>query len=413
MELFGMKFFSQRREATVPGDSSSGNKPEAASAKVRTNAVHINGQMAAFTVAEFARAIQLRAQTFARAQFEYQICTSADVWKKGTWGKRQGLNYMLHVKPNSYQNAQQMWEMASRISDLSHNGICVIYAPGMSNDNIVGLYPCQGQWNDFDNTYTISNEKLHICGETVPASECIVLSNGYGMSMLTMLRRDLETSATATEFNKDTLAKGGTFKAIVKQEQTGSLLSGMDGFDDDEVEKNFEDINRQFREGNDFIYDPSAANITQISQSFQDLQLPQTKDQCIGSVCRVTGVPLPLMFLSTNAVYKSVDDAFHTFIGLTLEPRWREIILELNSKALSAYDYGRIRYWVNTTALCLDSDKSKADTMSVLVNAGILTPNEARHRMNLEAKEGGDTLKDPKANTNTLSNGIGEKGGEE
>ena len=156
MELFGMKFFSQRREATATGDSSSGNKPEAACAKVRTNAVHINGQMAAFTVAEFARAIQLRAQTFARAQFEYQICTSADVWKKGTWGKRQGLNYMLHVKPNSYQNAQQMWEMASRISDLSHNGICVIYAPGMSNDNIVGLYPCQGQWNDFDNTYTIS-----------------------------------------------------------------------------------------------------------------------------------------------------------------------------------------------------------------------------------------------------------------
>lgn len=407
MEMFGMRFFSQHREQE-------NHKPsqETARAKVRSNAVSINGRMAAFTVAEFARAIQLRAQTFARAQIQYQVCTKNDVWVKGTWGKRQGLNYMLHVKPNTYQNAQQMWSMASRISDLSNNGICVIYAPGMSKDDILGIYPCVGQWNFHDNTYTISNEKLKIYGEVVPASECIVLSNGYGMSMLSMLRRDLETSATAAEFSKDTLSKGGTFKAIVKQEQTGSLLSGMDGFDDEEVERNFEDINRQFREGNDFIYDPSAAQVTQISQSFQDLQLPQTRDACVGSVARVTGVPLPLLYVNTNAVYKSTDDAFHVFIGLTMQPRWDEVMMELNAKALTASDYGRIRYWVMTDHLCLDSDKSKADCMSVLVNSGVITPNEARHKMNLGARDDGNVLHEPKANTNTKSNGT-EKGGTE
>lgn len=417
MELFGINIQTsasvrEQRETATRLLREAEERSEKASARVRSNVVSV-GQSNADMVGAFSRALDLRAKTLAQACIEFQTLVGT-TWRKAMRGDFRYLNFMLHCKPNSYQNAQEMWEMASRICDLSANGMCAIWAPGMASGDIVGLYPCFANWNVQTNEYTVSNTELNIAGKTVSADEVIVLRNGYGKSMVTMLRRQLELDATADEFSKNTFAKGGTFKAIVKQEATGSLLSGMDGFDDDEVRNNFEDINRQFSEGNDFIYDPSASQLFQIQQSYQDLQVNMSHDRVTHCIAMVTGVPQPLLFQNTNAVYKNTDDAYHVFVGLTCKPRWNYICQELNAKFLGEEFYDKRRFCANTESLCLDSDKSKADTYSVLVNAGIMTPNEARTCYNLEAKDGGDQLKEPKSNTNTASNGgTSKKGGEE
>lgn len=394
MDNFFTNWFRREAPEAAPVES----KPQTV-AKVRSNDVNI-GAGNADTVAAFAHAMDLRRKTFARARFEYQACTAEDIWKKNTYGDKAHLNWLLHVKPNPYQNARQMWEMAGDIRDLSHNGLCCIYAPGMSRGRITALYPCTADWNNIDNTYNISNTNLNIQAQNVPASEVIVLRNGYGKSLVTVLKRTLEISATADNMNKDTLGKGGTFKAIVKQEVTSASLSGIDGFDDKEMEVNTDAISKQFEDGADFIYDPSAAAITQITQSFQDLQVLSTKDKMTEDVGRVTGTPLPLMFCSTNAVYKSADDALHTYVELTMRPFWDDVVLELNSKFLGVADYGERRFAVDVSHICIDSDKTKADTASVLVNAGIITQNEARHKLNLVARPEGDKLNTPKSNTN-------------
>lgn len=393
----------QRREATTTAPTDK-KAAEAAGVRVQSHTVSV-GLSNADTIAAFSRAIDLRAKTLAQAQIEFQAYQGG-TWRKYMYGGSQSLNYTLHCRPNSYQNAQEMWEMASRICDLSHNGMCAIYAPGMSEGQVLGLYPCFASWNQMTNEYTVSNEHLNIFGRTVDADEVIILRNGYGKSMVSVLRRQLELDATADEFSKNTFAKGGTFKAIVKQEVTSSALSGIDALDDEEVERNFDDINRQFREGNDFIYDPSASQLFQIQQSYQDLQVNMSHDRVTHCVAMVTGVPQPLLFQNTNAVYKNTDDAYHVFVGLTCKPRWNSICQELNAKYLGESYYELRRFSAETKHLCLDSDKSKADTMSVLVNAGIMTPNEARRDYNLEALEGGDTLKEPKG-----GNPGTEKGG--
>ena len=402
MRLFNFNF--QKREEPQEPEK----KKDGAKAKVRTNAVSI-GETNAGTVASFSHAIDLRAKTFARGMLEVQMRTPDGVWKKCSGEEYQKLHYMLQVRPNIYQSAAQMWEMASRIADLSHEGLCGIWAPGLSRGTIRDLTPCTAEWQETTNTYVLNNVKMNVNSIEVKAEDVILISNGYGCSLITLLKRTLELAATAEQFNRDTLAKGGTFKAIVKQETAGSVLQGMDALDDDEVEANFDEINRQFREGNDFIYDPSAAQITQISQSFQDLQLPNTKDGCIGDIARVCGIPLPLMFLSTNAVYKSIDDAWHTFKELTMQPKWDALAQELNGKYLSYLDYDKFRFHVLSDAICLDSDKNRADRLSVLVNAGVITPNEARKTLNLGSAAGGDQLHEPKSNKTPAN---GEKGGE-
>ena len=402
MRLFNFNF--QKREEPQEPEK----KKDGAKAKVRTNAVSI-GEANAGTVASFSHAIDLRAKTFARGMLEVQMRTPDGVWKKCSGEEYQKLHYMLQVRPNIYQSAAQMWEMASRIADLSSSGLCGIWAPGLSRGNIRDLTPCTAEWQETTNTYVLNNVRMNVNSIEVKAEDVILISNGYGCSLVTLLKRTLELAATADQFNRDTLAKGGTFKAIVKQETAGSVLQGMDALDDDEVEANFDEINRQFREGNDFIYDPSAAQITQISQSFQDLQLPNTKDGCIGDIARVCGIPLPLMFLSTNAVYKSIDDAWHTFKELTMQPKWDALEQELNGKYLNYLDYDRFRFHVLSDAICLDSDKNRADRLSVLVNAGVITPNEARKTLNLGSAAGGDQLHEPKSNKTPAN---GEKGGE-
>ena len=403
MGLFNFKF--QKREEPQEPDK---KKQDGAKAKVRANAVSI-GEANAGTVASFSHAIDLRAKTFARGMLELQMRTPDGVWQKCGGDEVKKLHYMLQVRPNIYQSAAQMWEMASRIADLSHEGLCGIWAPGLSRGTIRGLTPCTAEWLETTNTYVLNNVKMNVNSIEVKAEDVILVSNGYGCSLIALLKRTLELAATADQFNRDTLAKGGTFKAIVKQETSGSVLQGMDALDDEEVEANFDEINRQFREGNDFIYDPSAAQITQISQSFQDLQLPNTKDGCIGDIARVCGVPLPLMFLSTNAVYKSIDDAWHTFKELTMQPKWDALEQELNGKYLNYLDYDKFRFHVLSSSICLDSDKNRADRLSVLVEAGVITPNEARKTLNLGKAAGGDQLKEPKSNTTPSD---GEKGGE-
>lgn len=400
-----MGFFNfLKREEQEPDKK----KQDGAKAKVRTNAVSV-GEHNAATVASFGHAIDLRAKTFARGMLECQMRTPDGVWKKCGGDLYQKLHYQLQVRPNIYQSAAQMWEMASRIADLSETGLCGIWAPGLSRGNIRELLPCKASWQETTNTYILNNVKMNVNSIEVQSGDVILISNGFGTSLVTLLKRTLELAATADQFNRDTLAKGGTFKAIVKQETSSSVLQGMDALDDSEVEANFDEINRQFREGNDFIYDPSAAQITQISQSFQDLQLPNTKDGCIGDIARICGIPLPLMFLSTNAVYKSIDDAWHTFKELTMQPKWSALEQELNGKYLNFLDYDRFRFHVLSDEICLDSDKNRAERLSVLVNAGIITPNEARKCINLGEAAGGDKLKEPKGNKTPSE---GEKGGE-
>lgn len=406
----GLFNFTRKREAVaeLPQQQVEEKKKDGANGKIKANVVSIGAENAG-TVAAFSHAIDLRAKTFARGVLELQMRTPEGTWRKCLGGDFNKLHYLLQVRPNIYQSAAQMWEMASRIADLSNSGLCGIWAPGLSTGNIRTLIPCTATWQETTNTYILNNVKMNVCSIAVKAEDVILVGNGYGRSLIDLLISTLELSATADKFNRDTLAKGGTFKAIVKQETSSSVLQGMDALDDTEVEANFDEINRQFKEGNDFIYDPSAAQITQISQSFQDLQLPNTKDGCIGDIARVCGIPLPLMFLSTNAVYKSIDDAWHTFKELTMQPKWDALEQELGGKYLNWLDYDKFRFHVLSDSLCLDSDKSRAERLNILVGGGIITPNEARFDLNLGNIAGGDTLREPKA----AKTPSGEKGGEE
>lgn len=336
-------------------------------------------------VAAFYHAIGLRATTAARACLKYERYIDGK-WEEFDYGEYRRLNWLLQVRPNAIMTADQMWKLAFRMRDLEGSaGIYIRY----KGAEVQELIPVHLIWNQLDNTFTCRSDEFNKQWNNVSAEHVIILKGvvtaGYplGRSLLHYARQTLSTAATAESLCLDVMSKGGTFKAIVKQEQQINGLQGLATLDDKEVEKNTDNIGEQFAEGKDFIYDPSASQITPITQSFQDLQVDLQRNKAIEDIARFTGVPLPLMFCATNAVYKSIDDAWHTFKTLTIEPLLEEVEQELNSKILNDKDFGKFRFRFDTSSLCLDSDKGKAEVAQIYINAGVKTRDEVRQELNL------------------------------
>ena len=344
----------------------------------------------AMKVGAFYHALDLRATTAARATLKYERYAGGK-WQENDYGSNRRLNWLLQVRPNELMTATQMWKLAFRMRDVE--GCAGIYIDEKGGE-IERLVPVHLTWDPVNFQYTIqSDEFMSLSGKTVSADKVVVLKGvvtpGWplGRSLLHYAKETLSLAATAESLCLDVMSKGGTFRAIVKQEQQISGLQGLSNLDDNEVKKNTDSISEQFAEGKDFIFDPSASNVTPITQSFQDLQVDLQRNKAIEDIARFTGVPLPLMFCATNAVYKSIDDAWHTFLELTIKPLLEEVEQELNAKLLTPGDHGAWRFRFDTSHLCLDSDKSKAETAQIYVNCGVKTVNEVREELNLEPRE--------------------------
>ena len=393
-----MGFFRifHKREA-VPSSTGEGQKPSGAS--VRAKLVNIGANEGALSLTPVLHAINLRATTAARAVLEYQRMADG-AWSPFLQGNTQARmnNYLLQVKPNRMQSAKQMWEMFYRMCDIY--GRAALHLMKDSSGEIMAVWPCKANFLPTSNTWMLTNPMLNTSTE-VDANDCIIIkamatpNHPDGISLLSYAARVLSLGATAEQFALDTMAKGGTFKGILKQESAMGGLQGFDNISDDEAKKVASSIQDQWDNGADIATDPSAGNLQQVSQSFQDLQVPTIMDKTTEAVARLFGVPLPLMYTSTNAVYKSVDDAWHTFETLTIRPILEEVEQEFNGKVLNQYDFGKFRFKFNTANLCLDSDKSKAEIDKIYVDAGIKTVNEVRKKLGMGAiqempKKGGE-----------------------
>ena len=361
-----------------------------AGAVVPSRRVYVNNGDRAMKVGAFYHALDLRATTAARATLKYERYAGGK-WQENDYGSNRRLNWLLQVRPNELMTADQMWKLAFMMRDVE--GCAGIYIDEKGGE-IERLVPVHLTWDPVNFQYTIqSDEFKSLSGKTVSADKVVVLKGvvtpGWplGRSLLHYAKETLSLAATAESLCLDVMSKGGTFRAIVKQEQQISGLQGLSNLDDKEVKKNTDSISEQFAEGKDFIFDPSASNVTPITQSFQDLQVDLQRNKAIEDIARFTGVPLPLMFCATNAVYKSIDDAWHTFLELTIKPLLEEVEQELNAKLLTPGDHGSWRFCFDVSDLCLDSDKSKAETAQIYVNCGVKTVNEVREELNLEPRE--------------------------
>lgn len=397
-----MGFFTNifKREASSSGSNS--QKKETGGSSVPSRRVYINDAGKALEVAAFNHAVNLRSTTAARAVLWFERKTPAGTWEPFVRGSEEyrHLNWLLNVRPNDRMTALQAWKRVYELRDLEGSaGLLLVRTDGGRIDSII---PVSLTWNTLNNTYAARSDEFCKSWSNVSSMDVIVIRGRYcpgyvnGRSMADMMRRTLSLAATAEAMCLDVVSKGGTFKAIIKQEESLTGLQGLASLNDEEMQRHTNTLSEQMADGKDFLYDSSAASITPITQSFQDLQIDLQRAKTIEDIARFMDVPLPLMYCSTNAVYKSIDDAWHTFKQLTIDPMLEDVRQELTAKLLTEAEGDRFRFRFDTTFLCLDSDANKATTARNKVDGGIVTVNEARRDLGLPPVPGGDTLRQPR-----------------
>ena len=343
-------------------------------------------------------AMRLRADALAVSKLSFQRRNTAgrfwEEWNEGPHsGQWRRLNWMLQVRPNRWQNATQMWQLLSWMSDGLGNA--AIYLRRMpSTGEILEMEPCT-----FSVVYGTPSDPRYIVQpvfsltsfETEPRN--VILLNQASAtrnslrvhSLVDVACQALTRYATASGLVLSMAGKGNQKRFIVKQDTGNGGYSGMNGYDDSEVKKGVEDMNEQYRSNADFIFDEFATQLTEISQSYQDVVSPTLlmRAQEIEEIGRCFGVPGPLMFAQTNSVYKSTDDAWKLFQNITVEPLLMSIEDEFACKVLSEDLYDVCRFHFERHAMCLEGDKAKAETRKIYVDAGIMSADEVREELNL------------------------------
>jgi HK97 family phage portal protein len=117
-------------------------------------------------------------------------------------------------------------------------------------------------------------------------------------------------------------------------------------------------------------------------------ELIQAREQIVNEVARIFRVPAHLIHSKDGSnVYSNIESNGLAFIRHTLLPYIRRI-----EDALTTLLPGRQLVKLDTEEYARGDLFSRVRTYQVAISSGLMTPNEARHKLDMESYEGGDNF---------------------
>lgn len=131
-----------------------------------------------------------------------------------------------------------------------------------------------------------------------------------------------------------------------------------------------------------------------ISLSPQDIELLSSRKFQISEICRWYGVPSVMVNDNNGSTVwgSGIEQIVAGFYKLTLRPLLEKIESSIHAHLLRPIDRGRIEVEFDFDALLRADLKSRYESYRVGINAGVITPNEARKWEHLPPEPGGDKL---------------------
>jgi HK97 family phage portal protein len=133
---------------------------------------------------------------------------------------------------------------------------------------------------------------------------------------------------------------------------------------------------------------------SKISLSIKDADLIEALRFSVEEVSRIYGIDPSMLGYSQNTSFATAAEMRRAFLSSTLKPLLIRVADAFNEALLSSdeQDQGlRIEF----DAADFGAGKELAETLSTLVNSGILTANESRNRMGLPDFDAGDIPRVP------------------
>lgn len=299
---------------------------------------------------------------------------------------------LMNYQPNRYQTRTEFFE--SLMVNLVTDGNCYCAIERDTNGRIVSLLPlmsgqvCMTLLADGSRTYEYKTENNTV---RVFSEQSIwhlkLFGNGLtGLSPLSHAAQSLGI-AIATEARVTKLSQSGG--------KTNGILMVDHKLTPDQreaVRLNFDELT----EGNADKLFVLEANMKfeRTSLTPQDMQLFENRRFQIEDVARFMGVPSILIndTAGTTAWGSGIAQIMEGFYKLNLRPYLERFESSIVRNLLDRKEWGTIEIEFDFDAILRADYATRVKTQSAAVNAGLLTPNEARRQEGREPKDGGDEI---------------------
>lgn len=308
---------------------------------------------------------------------------------------------MLNERPNRHMTASVFWGFMEDCRNDAGNGYAWIDTRNPRRPQLWPLDPA-GVTVYYDNACLLANAPevwyrvATPTGSMVIGSEEIIHVKSHntrdglvGIPVREQLAATIEGNAKAQAYINKLYESGMTSKLVLQY--TGSLSDanvealreGIENYAKGELKKGLENI----------IPMPVGMSLTPLNLKLADSQFLEIKQYTALQIASAFGVKPYQIGDYTKSSYASAEAQQLSFLVDTLLFIVKQYEEEIGYKLLSDDEAAQGYHVKFNTAVILRADQqTQINTLSTAVSSFLMTPNEARERLDLPAKEGGDQL---------------------
>lgn len=315
--------------------------------------------------------------------------------------RKHELYYILHSRPNPYMTASSFWSTVE--FNRNHYGNAYVWIQGAGKDMKLWILPSNDVEVWYDDAKILADQPdiyyKYSAGEKVITfgSEEILhfkssntLDGIIGVSVQDQLKMTIGGAVKSQKMLNSMYESGFTAKAVLQY--TGNL-------NDENVQSFVDGIERYAKGGlsdddiKNIIPIPLGSQLTPLNVKLGDNQFIEVKQYTALQIASAFGIKPYQIGDYTKSSYASAEAQQLSFYVDTLLYIIKQYEEELSYKLLARDEVDDGYHFKFNVAVILRADMAtQINTLSVAVNSGLYTVNEARAFLDKEAKEGGDRL---------------------
>ena len=309
--------------------------------------------------------------------------------------------YIVHDRPNRYMTSTSFWSTVE--FNRNHFGNAFVWIEGAGKDLKLWPLPSYDVEVWYDDAMILADQpdiyylysgpnKLYYFGseEILHFKGSNTLDGIIGISVQDQLRSTIKAGTKSQKLLNDMYSSGFTAKAVLQY--TGSL--------NDENVKTFVKGIEEYAKGKlksdgiqNIIPIPLGSTLQPLNVKLADNQFVEVKQYTALQIASAFGIKPYQIGDYTKSSYASAEAQQLSFLVDTLLYILKQYEEELTYKLLSRDQIRNGLYFKFNIDSILRADfHTKVNTLSTAVNSFLMTPNEARAKLDLERKEGGDRL---------------------
>lgn len=315
--------------------------------------------------------------------------------------RTHALYSVIHDRPNPYMTSTTFWSTVE--FNRNHYGNAYVLIDGAGKNTRLWIMPsdCVEVWyddmkllSDIPDIYYIysyggkrykfgSEEVLHFKSSNM-------LDGLVGISVQDQLKATINGNHKAQTMINKMYESGFTAKAVLQytgslsDELTQTFVAGIESYAKGDLrDKGIENI----------IPIPLGANLTPLNVKLADNQFIEVKQYTALQIASAFGIKPYQIGDYTKSSYASAEAQQLSFYIDTLLYIVKQYEEELSYKLLTPEEIANgLHFKFNIDVILRADYLTKINTLSTAVNSFLMTPNEARSKLDLESKPGGDRL---------------------